>query len=126
MKIYLGIKFYDDNSNKVIVDGISSRLEELGHSVFCVARDLEKWGEKSFTPKELMQNTFEEIDKSDAVVIEFSEKGVGLGIESGYAYGKNIPIYVVANNGSSISSTMKGIAHDIFFYKQFSEININL
>ena len=124
MKIYLGIKFYADNSNRDVIEQISSHLNKLGHEVFCITQNLEKWGEKTFSSAELMQKTFEVIDNSDVALIEFSEKGVGLGIEAGYAFSKGIPIHIIARNGSDISNTMNGIATKISFYEKYSEIDI--
>ncbi len=125
MKIYLGIKFHEDNSNKEMVDGISEHLHSLGHETYCVTRDLENWGQKSFSEAELMQLTFNEIKNSDLVLIEFSEKGVGLGIEAGYAYSRGISVHVIAKQGSYISSTLKGIASRISFYESYCELNVN-
>lgn len=124
MKIYLGIKFYSDNSNKKTIEEICTHLGQLGHEVFCITKDLENWGKETFSAQELMQKTFEVIDNSDVVLIEFSEKGVGLGIEAGYAFSKEIPVHVIAKKGSDISNTMSGIATKISFYDNLSEINI--
>ena len=62
------------------------------------------------------------------LLLEFSEKGVGLGIEAGYAYSKNKPIIVLAKEGSDISTTIKGISNEVIIYKNINEISkkINL
>ena len=129
MKAYLAIKFKEDNSNREIIESISNVLGGLGIEVISMARDYEKWGELVFTPSELMEKTFKEIDLSDLLIIEFSEKGVGLGIEAGYAYAKQKPIIVIAKEGSDISSTLKGIAKDVIFYINAEDlknkINVN-
>ena len=54
------------------------------------------------------------------------EKGVGLGIEIGYAYAKGIPIIVIAKRGSEISSTLQGIARETFFYDRPEELTEKL
>lgn len=118
MKAYLAIKFKEDFSNQEMIGEISDVLMKFGIETVVMARDFEKWGEVKFTPQELMEKTFQEIDSSDILVIEFSEKGVGLGIEAGYAYAKQKPIFVIAKKGSDISSTLEGIAKEIIFYKQ--------
>ncbi|HEX9925880.1 MAG TPA: hypothetical protein VGD99_24705 [Anaerolineae bacterium] len=48
-----------------------------------------------------MARSFVEIDSSEVVVIELSAKGVGLGIEAGYAYARRIPIVTIARTGSN-------------------------
>lgn len=122
MKAYLIIKFKEDNSNRKLIEDISAVLGKMGMETTVMARDYEKWGEVKFTPEILMQKTFEIIDSSDVLIVEFSEKGVGIGIEAGYAYAKNKPIYVVAKEGSDISSTIKGVAKEVIFYNNPEEI----
>lgn len=122
MKAYLILKFKEDNSNRKLIEDISAVLEKMGMETTVMARDYEKWGEVKFSPELLMQKTFEIIDLSDVLVVEFSEKGVGIGIEAGYAYAKNKPIYVIAKEGSDISSTIKGVAKEVIFYNNPEEI----
>lgn len=122
MKAYLGIKFYGDYSNREVIEDISSALEQSGFQAVCMVRDVEQWGRIRFEPQALMEKTFEEIGSSDIVVIDLTEKGVGLGIEAGYAYAKDIPIVTVAKSGSDISDTLKGISQGIFLYEKPDEL----
>ncbi|MAF25407.1 nucleoside 2-deoxyribosyltransferase [bacterium] len=124
MKIYLAIKFHEDFSNRELIDQISSVLVSSGNEVTVLARDYEKWGEVKFSPDELMKLTFKITEESDLLLVEFSEKGVGLGIEAGYAHAKSVPIIVIAKTGSDISSTMQGIAKRVIFYNDPSELSV--
>ncbi len=99
MKAYISIKYRADNGNKDCIQKISSALEQNGFETVCVARDIEKWGGVQLSPHELMQRTFTEIDSSNLLVVDLTEKGVGLGIEAGYAHAKQIPIVVIAKEG---------------------------
>ncbi len=125
MKAYLAIKFHADYSNRKLIEDISDSLRKLGIDTVVMVRDFERWGDVKFTPKELMQKSFAEIYKSDLFIVEYSEKGVGLGIEAGYAYAKNVPIFVIAKTNSEISDTIKGIAKSIFFYSDSPDIARN-
>jgi len=116
MKAYLGIKFHPDHRNKEQIDFLSSLIGEFGYSVTCITRDIEAWGKVSFAPDELMNKTFQIIDESDVVIIDLSEKGVGLGIEAGYAYSRGIPIITIAHQ-SKISNTLLGISKYNYVYK---------
>ncbi|MGD9569999.1 MAG: hypothetical protein AB7V48_17085 [Sedimentibacter sp.] len=71
-----------------------------------------------------MKLTFEKIDICDLVIIDLTEKGVGLGIEAGYAYAKEIPIITIAKKGSDISETLLGISKKTFFYNNIEELGI--
>lgn len=104
------------------IEKISQTLENQGISSFCMIRDREKWGKIKFSPKKLMQITFQAIEKSDFVLIEFSEKGVGLGIEAGYAYAKGKPVITIAEKGSGISNTLRGISAKVIEYKNIKEL----
>ena len=122
MKAYLAKKFHADYEDRDTIERISDALRNAGIETVVMARDLDKWGEIRFAPRELMLKTFAAIDGSDMLIVEFSEKGVGLGIEAGYAYAKGIPVFVIAKSGSEISDTIKGIAKAIFFYENLPEI----
>lgn len=122
MKIYFAIKYHEDNKNRELIESISDILDQYGHNSICIAKDIEKWGENSYDPRELMQISFTVIDKADLVLIEFSEKGVGLGIEAGYAKATNKPIIVICKSGSDVSDTLKGIAKEILFYEKLSDL----
>ena len=63
------------------------------------------------------------IDECDIVVIELSEKGVGLGIEAGYAYAQGIQVVSVAKRGSDISETLRGISSRVAFYESFDDLS---
>lgn len=122
MRVYIAIKYHEDNSNREHIERISSALGEHGFETICITRDLEKWGQVQFDLSTLMQRTFNEIDASDVVVVDLTEKGVGIGIEAGYAFAKNIPIVTIAKEGSDISETLQGISHKVFLYNRFDEL----
>jgi 2'-deoxynucleoside 5'-phosphate N-hydrolase len=73
-----------------------------------------------------MQKTFALIDASDTVVVDLTEKGVGIGIEAGYAYAKGKPVFTIAKRGSDISTTLSGISSRIAWYNDYSEISLLL
>jgi len=122
MKIYLAIKFHEDFSNRKLIEEILETLNKSGFETVVMARDYENWGQIKFKPEELMKLTFKITEESDLLLVEFSEKGVGLGIEAGYAYAKGKPIVVIAKYGSDISETMKGISKEVIFYEKVEEI----
>ena len=86
--VFLSIKYHPHGSNRSAIERISAALLDQGFSTFCVARDLEDWGMRTFEPAELMRLTFAAIDASHLLLVELSEKGVGVGIEAGYAHAR--------------------------------------
>ena len=122
MRAYISIKYREDNGNKDCIKKISSALEQNDFETVCITRDIERWGKIELSPEELMQRTFAEIDSSDLIVVDLTEKGVGLGIEAGYAYAKGIPVVVIAKTGSDISATLRGISQQLFLYDEFDDL----
>ncbi len=121
-KAYLGIKYHSDHSNKEKIKLISSIVEKFGYVTTCITRDVEKWGKIKFSPKELMLETFKIIESSNIAIIDLSEKGVGLGIEAGYAYSKQIPIITISEK-QQISTTLLGISRDHYVYDGESDLH---
>jgi len=121
MKLYLAIKYHADLANKNLIERICNIVQK-DHHVTCIHRDLEKWGEYSFPVAELMENSFQIIENSDAVLIEYSERGVGIGIEAGFATARHIPVYVLLPKGKELSPTMKGICTGCFVYETDEDI----
>ena len=122
MRAYISIKYRADNSNRNCIEKIASALEQNGFETVCITRDIEKWGQIQLDSEALMQRTFSEIDLSHLIVVDLTEKGVGLGIEAGYAYAKGIPIAVIVKKGSDISATLQGISQQLFLYDEFDDL----
>ena len=120
--VFLSIKYHEDAGNRQVVEALSSAIEQAGWKTVCIARDIERWGDMHFAPRELMGLTFEEIEASDLVAIELSEKGVGLGIEAGYAHARAKPIVTIARKGSDISTTLEGVSDDVLLYRTMEEV----
>ena len=124
-RAYFGIKFHEDHRNRNEIDSITAALQDDQIQTVCIARDVEKWGDVTLSSHELMRITFEEIDKSDFVILELSEKGIGLGIEAGYAVARKKPLIVLIKQGLELSNTMQGIADIVIPYSQPEEIKIS-
>ena len=121
--VYLAIKFHSDHRNRELVDRISTEMESHGLTTVCVARDFEKWGEIKLDSHDLMQVALDAVRQSDAVVIEFSEKGVGLGIEAGYASAFDIPVFVLHRRDADVSTTVRGVATAVIAYTDADSLN---
>ncbi len=122
MKVYLAIKYHADLANRARIEGITAVLEGLGYKTFCVTRDLEAWGAVSFTPDTLMARSFDAINQCDVMVVDLTEKGVGVGIEAGYAYARGMPIVTIAQAGANISTTLRGISTAVFSYTAYIDL----
>ncbi|CZR65998.1 uncharacterized protein PAC_15898 [Phialocephala subalpina] len=122
MRAYIGIKFYPDDRTREPIELVSQALTSCGFDTVCVQRDLEKWGVVTLSPRELMSKTFEIIRDCHFIVINLTEKGVGLGIEAGCAYAQSLPVITIARDGSDISDTLRGISQAVYLYRSVADL----
>ena len=124
LKAFLGLKFYEGDASKKLVDDITDALAKLNIHTFVAVRDIEKYGEVKgldmahFMPK----YTFPEMETSDIMVIEYSEAGAGLGMCADHAFCHKVPLYLIAKRGSKISTTVNSVAEKVIFYDEVSDI----
>ncbi len=115
---FFSLKFHDGDEDRAKVEAIEAALNKAGIEITLMARDVEKWG-KTYIPedKTLMRDyAFPAMEQCDCNIIEFSEKGVGLGMNSGFCYSIGKPIYIIAKTNSDISTTIANVATEIIFY----------
>lgn len=122
MRAFLAIKHYDNNDNKDLIENIIKVFKKINIDIFVYAKDIENYQVLDVSPQELIQSAFAEIEKSDILIIEMTEQKVGIGIEACYAYMKNIPVYVIAQKGARIGSTIKGISKKSFVYENVDDL----
>lgn len=114
MQAYISISFSKRKELEKEVQAIKSALEkfEIFGYVFV--------DENQFSSNEermMMQKAMGDIEKSAILIAEVSEKGIGIGIEVGYAKAKNIPVIYVRNSSSEHSTTVSGIADFRIIYE---------
>ncbi len=126
MKAFLSVKYHEDQGNRPHIESIVHELGKLGCETICVVKDMEDWGAIHYSPEELMRKTFEAIEASDILIVDLTEKGVGAGIEAGYAYAKGKPVITIAKRGADISTTLSGISKRIAWYGKYEEIPLLL
>jgi hypothetical protein len=122
MKLFLSIKYHPNQSNRERIEQILAALEKNGNQATCIVRDIEAWGTIHYDPRELMQITFREIRGSQRVVIDLTEKGVGVGIEAGYATARGIEVITIAQAGCEVSTTLAGISNRVLYYDHPDEL----
>lgn len=114
---FFALKFHDGDKDRKKVEAIEKALNEAGIEITLMARDVEKWGKAEIPRgKTLMRDyAFPAMKKCDLNIIEFSEKGVGLGMNGGFCYAAGRPIFIIAKTGSDISTTMANVAVRLSF-----------
>ena len=107
MQAYISISFSKRKELEKEVRAIKSALEKFEFFGY-VFVDENQFSANEET--EMIQKAMEDVEKSAILIAEVSEKGIGIGIEVGYAKAKNIPVIYVRNSKSEHSTTVSGIA----------------
>lgn len=115
---FFALKYHEGDQDKLKIESIEQALNKAGITITVIARDVEKWGQASIPSNKnmMIDYAFPAMQQCDCNIIEFSEKGVGLGINAGYCYAIGKPIFIIAKTGSEISTTISNLATDIIFY----------
>ena len=74
----------------------------------------------------MMNQAMIDIDKCDMLIAETSEKGIGIGIEVGYARAKNKPIVYLRNACVKHSTTVSGISSYQIVYNNINDLQEQL
>ena len=114
MQAYISISFSKRKELEKEVQVLKNALETFGISGFVF---VDEYQFSANEEKEMMQKAMEDIEKSAILIAEASEKGIGIGIEVGYAKAKNIPVIYVRNSKSEHSTTVSGIADFRMIYE---------
>ncbi|MEN8125174.1 MAG: nucleoside 2-deoxyribosyltransferase [Bacteroidota bacterium] len=83
---------------------------------------VDKYNFKATQEKEMMKVAFEEIYNSDFLVAELTTKSIGVGIEIGYAFAKEKPIYYLRKKYSEYSTTAFGCSNYVIEYENEIEL----
>lgn len=114
MQAYISISFSKRKELEKEVQAIKNTLQTFGISGFVFVDEYQFSAKQE---KEMMQKAVGDIEKSAILIAEASEKGIGIGIEVGYAKAKKIPVIYVRNSKSEHSTTVSGIADFRMIYE---------
>lgn len=113
-KGYLAISY----SNRSLFDNEIESLKKLfKKNNLELVIFVDKYNFKTNQEKEMMKTAFNEIDNADFLIAELTTKSIGVGIEIGYAYAKEIPIIYLRKNESEYSTTASGSSTYIIEYE---------
>lgn len=76
--------------------------------------------------REMMDHAFAHISQSDLLIAETSYKGIGIGVEVGYAKAQGIPIIYLRHSHADHSTTVSGTSDFHFFYTDTHDLAAHL
>lgn len=76
--------------------------------------------------KEMMQEAMRQLDTTDLLIAETSDKAIGIGIEAGYAKAKGKPVIYIRNKKAEHSTTLSGISDQQVIYENSIDLKEKL
>jgi len=119
-KGYFAISFSDRKKYAKTIDYLVKHLAEKDIALLVF---VDKYHFESNQEKEMMVTAFEEIDNSDFLIAELSNKSIGVGIEVGYAFSSKKPIIYVREKGAEYSTTTAGCSNFIIEYENSKNLS---
>ncbi|KKQ31756.1 MAG: Nucleoside 2-deoxyribosyltransferase [Candidatus Shapirobacteria bacterium GW2011_GWE1_38_10] len=113
---------YQGGRNRGEIEKLCLLVRQSGFEDFCFIRDVENYQHIFDDPKELMKRAFDEIQKSDWLLINMTDKPTGRAIEMGIAFALNKKIVTIMKRGTIIKDTVRGVSQAIIEYENIEEI----
>ncbi len=123
MKAYISISYQRRRSLNTAITAIMSVLEEHGIESF-VFVDHYKFEESQ--EEEMMRSALAELEQCDLLIAETSHKGIGIGIEAGYAKAKEKPVVYLRHKEAEHSTTLSGASDHRVIYKNTDDLQQQL
>lgn len=118
-QVYISCSFSKSKEFEPILKAIKKQLQTKGFKPMVFVQQYE------FLPtqeKQMMTQALKDIDNSVLLIGETSEKGIGIGIEAGYAKAKGIPVVYMRCFTADHSTTLSGMANYHVIYQ--SELDL--
>ncbi len=120
-RIFITVSF-EEGKNKEGVEHLCRLVKSAGFEDFCFVRDIEHYQNLFNNPIELMERAKEEIEKSEYLLIDMTDKPTGRAIEAGMAYALDKKVVVIMKRGTQIKDTTRGISTAVIEYDKIDEI----
>ena len=118
-KAYLAISYSNRKKFNKEIDALKSFFlsKKINLLVF-----VDQYNFKPNEEKLMMQTAFKAIDSCDLLIAELTTKSIGVGIEIGYAFAKNIPIFYLHKEQAEYSTTASGSANHHISYNNETDL----
>lgn len=130
MQAYISVSY---SKRKVLDDEVNAIIESLNNFKILSFVFVDKYKFVLHEEKEMMRQAMADIDNSNFLIAETSDKGIGIGIEVGYAKAKGKPIIYLRKQNAEHSTTVSGVSDYQIIYqdtldlkKQLKEIIIKV
>lgn len=122
-KAYISVGIKNRKTLIAEIAAICATLEEFGITPHIF---VDNYSFQASEEKTMMDTAFREIDDSDFLVAETSEKGIGVGIEIGYAKALGKRVIYLRNQSAEHSTTASGTSDFQVIYDSVENLNTEL
>ena len=123
MKAYISISYHKRQSLNTALTAIVSVLDELSIEPFVF---VDHYKFDTTQEEEMMAAAISELAHCQLLIAETSHKGIGIGIEAGYAKALNKPIVYIRHKEAEHSTTLSGISDYRIIYKSADDLQQQL
>jgi nucleoside 2-deoxyribosyltransferase len=123
MQAYISIGYHTRKQSNTIIEAIVDVLTLSNISPFVF---VDEYTFSASEESQMMRQAFAEIDKSDLLIAEVSEKGIGIGVEVGYAIAKRKPVIYLRRATAEHSTTVSGASDFQIIYNDVADLKLQL
>ena len=123
MKAYISVSF---NNRELLNNEIDTIIKALIENSIDSLVFVDKYRFQLSQEREMMQKAMEEIDNCDILIAETSEKGIGIGVEVGYAKGKSKTVIYLRQKDTEHSTTVAGSSDFQIIYSDTIDLRMRL
>ncbi|MES1222157.1 MAG: nucleoside 2-deoxyribosyltransferase [Bacteroidota bacterium] len=123
MKAYISVSF---SKRKFLDKEIAAIIETLTDFQISGFVFVDQYKFDITQEREMMQQAIADIDNCDLLIAETSDKGIGIGIEVGYAKAKCKPIIYLRKKDAEHSTTVSGISDYQIVYRDSVDLQRQL
>ncbi len=123
MRAYIAVSY---SKRKLVDKEITSIIETLNTFEISSFVFVDNYKFNASQEKEMMLQAMEDIENCDILIAETSEKGIGIGIEVGYAKAKGKIVIYVRHQNAEHSTTVSGISDFQIVYSDSKDLKIKL
>jgi nucleoside 2-deoxyribosyltransferase len=123
MEAYISIGRVNRNLLDKEISAVTETLAAIGISsnIF-----VDRYSFRADQEKDMMARAMSEIDRCDLFIAEVSEKGIGVGVETGYARAHNKTILYLRHADVEHSTTVSGVSDYHVFYRDAGALKLKL
>ena len=123
MRAYIAVSY---SKRKLVDKEITLIIETLNTFDISSFVFVDKYKFNTSQEKQMMLQVMKDIENCDILIAETSEKGIGIGIEVGYAKAKGKIVIYLRQQNAEHSTTVSGISDFQIIYSNNKDLQIKL